>query len=129
MALIQMKWGWKSMNELIELIFENFTVDGVKIPVIFMYYRGHGEPYVIYMKEYSDNALRGDDSLVGYVDYYDFDVYSKGNFTNIIEQVRTLLEEHGFVWRPDRSSTDMFDPDTGYYHRTLNFSFIREESE
>ena len=117
------------MNRLIELIFQNFTVDGESIPVIYMHYMGHGEPYVIYMDVYADNVLRADDKLIGYADYYDFDVYAKGNFTNIIEQVRTLLEEHGFVWRPERSSRDMYEPDTGYYHKTLNFSFIREESE
>ena len=117
------------MNELIELIFRNFTVNGEKIPVIYMHYMGHGEPYVVYMAVYADNVLRADDALLGYADYYDFDVYAKGNFTKIIEQVRTLLEEHGFVWRPDRSSKDMYEPDTGYYHKTLNFSFLREESE
>ena len=117
------------MNELIELIFKDFKVDGVDIPVIYMHYMGHGEPYVIYMGVYADNVLRADDGLIGYADYYDFDVYAKGNFTKIIEQVRTLLEENGFVWRPDRSARDMFEPDTGYYHRTLNFSFLREESE
>lgn len=115
------------IKELIESIFDDFTVDGVEIPVTYMYYRGHGEPYVIYMRENTDNVLRGDDGLVGYVDYYDFDVYSKGNFERIIEQVRTLLEDQGFVWKPDRSSRDMYEPDTGYYHRTLNFSMIREE--
>lgn len=118
------------MNELIEAIFNNFRVDGQDIPVNYMHYMGHGEPYVIYMAVYADNALRADDDLIAYADYYDFDVYAKGNFTKIIEQVRTLLEENGFVWRPERSSRDMYEPDTGYYHRTLNFSFLRsEESE
>ena len=114
------------MNSLIESIFDGFTVGGEQIPVVYMYYHGHGEPYVVYMQIYSDNVLRGDDSLVGYADYYDFDVYSKGNFTAIVEQVISMLEAHGFVWRPDRSSREMYEPDTGYYHKTVTFSFIRE---
>ena len=76
------------MNELIEEIFQNFTVDGVEIPVSFMFYEGHGEPYITYMNEDADNSFSGDDELLGYVLYYDFDVYSTGNFFNIIESIK-----------------------------------------
>lgn len=114
------------MNELIESIFQNFTVGGVSIPVTFMRYQGHGEPYVTYMQQDADKSLSGDDELIGYVDYYDFDVYSKGNFMSLIESVKQKLKENGFVWQPSRSSQDMFENDTGYYHKTLNFAFLRE---
>lgn len=116
------------MNELIESIFQNFTVDGVVIPVSFMFYEGHGEPYVVYMEQDADGSLSGDDDLLGYVDYYDFDVYSKGNYTNVIESVKALLKANNFVFQPSRSSRDMFEPDTGYYHKTLNFAIFKEEN-
>ena len=116
------------MNELIESIFANFTVDGVAIPVSFMFYEGHGEPYVTYMGQDKNNSLSGDDELIGYVDYYDFDVYSRGNFLNIIESLKNVLESNGFVWQPSRSSQDFFETDTGYYHKTLNFGFLKEEN-
>lgn len=115
------------MNELIESIFADFSVDGVTIPVAYMFYEGHGEPYVVYMQQDADNSLSGDDDLIGYVDYYDFDVYAKGNYTKIIERVKELLKEHGFVWQVSRSSADMYEVDTGYYHKTLNFAILREE--
>ena len=115
------------MNELIEQIFENFTVDDVKIPVSYMYYEGHDEPYVVYMQQDADKSLSADDELVGYVDYYDFDVYSKGNFFKIIESVKALLKANNFVWQPSRSSQDFFEVDTGYYHKTLNFAYLKGE--
>lgn len=115
------------MNELIQTIFRDFEVDGVSIPVKFMYYKGHGEPYVTYMNQDKDNSLSGDDDLIGYVDYYDFDVYSKTNYFQIIERVKQLLKENGFVWQPSRTSIDFYETDTGYYHKTLNFAFLREE--
>lgn len=115
------------MNELIQTIFKDFTVDGVSIPVAFLFYEGHGEPYVVYMQEDADASFSGDDDLLGYVDYYDFDVYSKGNFIKIIESLKTLLKQNGFVWQPSRSSADMYETDTGYYHKTLNFAIFREE--
>lgn len=115
------------MNELIERILADFTVDKVKIPVSFMYYEGHGEPYVVYMQQDADKSLNGDDELIGYVDYYDFDVYAKGNYLAIIEELKTILKENGFVWQPSRSSQDMYETDTKYYHKTLNFAYLKEE--
>lgn len=115
------------MNELIESIFKDFEVNGVSVPVSFMFYQGHGEPYVVYMQQDADNSLSGDDDLIGYVDYYDFDVYSKDNYTQIIEQIKALLKQNGFVWQPSRTGPDMYEVETGYYHKTLNFAILREE--
>ena len=115
------------MNELIETIFANFTVDGVQIPVSYMFYEGHGEPYVVYMEQDADGSLSGDDELLGYVDYYDFDVYSKGNYFKIVEEIKKLLKQNGFVWQVSRSSMDMYETETGYYHKTLNFAFLKTE--
>ena len=79
------------------------------------------------MQQDADNSLSGDDDLIGYVDYYDFDVYAKGNYTKIIERVKELLKDNGFVWQPSRSSADMYEVDTEYFHKTLNFAILREE--
>jgi hypothetical protein len=115
------------MNELIETIFTGFTVDQVEIPVVFLHYEGHGEPYVVYGQQDANGELSGDDELLGYIDYYDFDVYSKGNYFNIIKAIREKLEAVGFVFQPSRCSGDMFETDTGYYHKTLNFAIPKEE--
>lgn len=115
------------MNSLIETIFTDFKVDGVSIPVSFLRYDGKLTTYVTYMQYDADNSLSGDDELIGYVDYYDFDVYSKGNYFNVIESVKQKLKENGFVWQPSRTSEDMFEDDTGYYHKTLSFAIEREE--
>jgi len=116
------------MNELIEQILANFTVDDTPIPVSYMFYEGHGEPYVVYMQENADNSLSGDDELIGYVDYYDFDVYAKGNYNNIVKSLKQILVANGFVWQPSRSSADMYETDTEYYHKTLNFAYLKEEN-
>lgn len=116
------------MNELIESILAGFTVDGVEIPVAYMFYEGHGEPYIVYMQQDADGSLSGDDDLIGYVDYYDFDVYAKGNYLNIVKALKAVLKENGFVWQPSRSSSDMYETDTGYYHKTLNFAYLKEEN-
>lgn len=110
------------MNELIERIFSNFIV-----PVSFLRYDGKSTSYVTYQLTDSDNSLNGDNDLLNYVDYYDFDVYSKGNYFPIIEQLKTILKENGFLWQVSRSSGDFYEPDTGYFHRTLCFAIERSE--
>ena len=112
------------MNELIESILANFTVDQTVIPVAYMFYEGHGEPYVTYMQQDADGSMSADDELQGYVDYYDFDVYSKGNYFAIVESLKTILKANGFTWQPSRSSQDFFETDTGYYHKTLNLARV-----
>lgn len=117
------------MNELIETIFKNFEVDKKTIPVSFLRYDGKSTTYVTYMQYDADNSFSGDDELLGYVDYYDFDVYSKGNYLNVVESIKEKLKENGFMFQPSRSSMDMFEDDTGYFHKTLSFAIEREEKE
>ena len=117
------------MNELIESIFADFKVNNRYVPVAFLYYDGHEESYVVYMQQDMDNSFSGDDDLLGYVQYYDFDVYSKSNFIPIINQVKKLLKQNGFVFQPSRSSMDMYETDTGYYHKTLNCAIYTQCAE
>lgn len=52
------------MNELIESLFADFTVDGVKIPVTLLNYEEHGEPYVVYLQYDKDNSYALDDEIM-----------------------------------------------------------------
>ena len=115
------------MNSLIQTIFNDFQVDGVSIPVSFLRYEGKQTTYITYQLEDMDNSFSGDNEILGYVDYYDFDIYSKGNYLNIIESVKELMKQNGFMFQPSRSSGDMYEDDTGYFHRTLSFAIEREE--
>ena len=116
------------MNELIETIFTNFQVNGKTIPVSFLRYDGKSTTYITYEQVDADNSFSGDDELLGYVDYYDFNIYSKGNYLGIVESVKEIMKDNGFRWQPSRSSADLFEDTTGYYHKTLNFAIEREEN-
>ena len=111
------------MNAELEVLFNNFTVNGVSIPVALLYYDGHGEPYVTYKQYDKDNSYSSDDEISGYVTYYDFDVYSKGNFLAIVEAIKSILKQAGWTWQPRRDSPDMYEADTGYFHKTICFAY------
>ena len=112
-------------NTLIEQLFANFAVDGRTIPVSFLRYRGNETTYVTYQLAFSNDPFSSDDELQNYVDFYDFDIYTKGNYLPIVEAIKTILKDNGFRWHPGNSSGDMYEDDTGYYHKTLSFSIER----
>lgn len=108
------------MNELIERLFADFI-----IPVAFLFYDGKSDDYVTYQQTDSDNVLAADNQIRAWVDYYDFDIYSKGNYFTYIEAIIEILTNAGFILQPSRCSGDMYEKDTKYYHKTLCFAHER----
>lgn len=115
------------MNNELQRIFEGFTVEGKVIPVSFLRYTGKSTTYITYQEIQDDTSFSADDELQAYVTYYDFDIYSKSNYLNIIESVKEILKANGWEWQPSMTSQDLYEDDTGYYHKTLCFAKIKEE--
>ena len=120
------------MNDVIKQAFQNFMVNGVAIPVSFLNYSGSSLVYITYMETDKDNSYSGDNELLGYVDFYDFDIYLKsgqGNLDVIIKEVKKIMKQSGFTWQPSRDSEDMYEADTGYFHKTLCFAIERDAED
>jgi len=113
------------MNNELQTIFTNFAVGGVNIPVSFIRYTGKSTTYITYQEIQEDTSFSADDDLQAYVTYYDFDIYSKSNYLNIIESVKKVLKDNGWEWQPSMTSQDLYEDDTGYYHKTLCFAKIK----
>ena len=117
------------LNQEIETLFNNFRVNGETIPVVFCYYNGNATKYVTYIENYKDNSFSADDGLQGYVSYYDFDIYVKrgnGSYFPIIEAIRDILVADGWTEQLTRESPDLYESDTGYFHKTICFAKERE---
>lgn len=112
------------MNSLIEQILSTLN-----IPFAFMYYRENAETYITYQQIQIDTTLSADDELEYYVDYYDVDVYSKTNYLQIVEDLKSLMKQNGFRWQPEMSSGDLYEEDTRYFHKTVCFSIERMEGD
>ena len=108
------------MNEEIETLLADFI-----IPVAFLFYDGNAPDYVTYQQTDSDNVLAADNQIRNWVDYYDFDIYSKGNYLTYIEALIEILTAGGFILQPSRCSGDMYEKDTKYFHKTLCFAHER----
>lgn len=117
------------MNELIENILSNFTIKGRKMPYAFVYYRGNASQYITYNNVSKGNSYYNDNELSNYVDYYDFDIYSKSNYLDIEKGLKEILEQNNFEWQPSMTSSDMYEEDTGFFHKTLCFAYIRSKED
>ena len=113
------------MNEIIQAAFNGFKVNNVEIPVKYLHYLGHGEPYVTYTPTGNGNVFSADDQIQDYITYYDFDIYSKGNYYAIAEAIKTIMRANNFSYVPSQDSPEMYESDTGYYHKTLCFAIER----
>ena len=119
------------LNAMIKELFTGFKVNNITIPVSYMQYiNKKGEPYIVFSQYDKDNSYSGDDEILGYISYYDFDIYSKSNYLEIIEAVKKIMKSSGWTWQPRRDSPDFYESDTKYFHKTLCFAYpIQEEAE
>lgn len=99
---------------------------GLNIPFAYMYYDGKATTYLTYMQQQKSNVFSAEDKIAGFVIYYDFDIYSKGNYLPIIDNLIEIMTGAGWTYQPSSDSPDMYETDTKYYHKTICFA---KESE
>lgn len=107
------------MNNIILDTFYLFTVDGEEIPVKWLKYKGDLKKYVVFSSLGDKPASHADDECTYSKNQFDFDIYSDGNYLNILKAVKQKLKESGWTWVED--SPDMYEDDTGLYHKTTTW--------
>ena len=109
------------MNAEIKKIFgESIMVDGTEVPVAHLKYKGNSRTYVIWGIISEKGELYADDEPVASSVLVDVDVYSDGNYIKTITEIKKLMKNNDWMWVED--SQEMFDEDTGLYHKTLTFT-------
>ena len=49
----------------------------------------------------------------------DIDIFSESNYLDMIKEIKTIMKNNEWVWVED--SPEMYEDDTGLYHRTCTF--------
>ena len=115
------------MNSEIETIFSNFIVDGINIPVEFMDYEGDKETFIVYFSNGETPSFFGENKVLSSENTYDFNIYTKGNFLNILKEIKKKLNENGWNWIED--SEDLYEKDTRFFHKVTTWSKERNDFE
>lgn len=107
-------------NELIVNTLSGITTStGVEIPVKFMFYKGDKDTYITFQEVSKFPKLMADDECEYSAPRYDIDIYSKGNYIEILKEVKQRLINAGFTWVEDIE--DMYEPDTKFFHKVTTF--------
>ena len=108
------------MNEEVKSILgENISVKGAFVPVAHLRYKGSSKTFVVWTMLGERPVLSGDDEPLFTVASVDIDVYSNGNYLELITEIKRMMKENGWLWVED--SPEMYEDDTGLYHKTITF--------
>ena len=108
------------MNEELKTIFgDGIIVDGATFPMAHLRYRGKSNRYGTWTLLAERPILSGDDEPLYSVVSVDVDVYCEGNYLSAITEIKRIMKQNGWLWVED--SVEMFEEDTGLYHKTSTF--------
>lgn len=99
------------------------TLKPLNIPVSFQKYTGKVETYITFHEYLSSGEEYEDDeeSFTGH--YVQVDLWSKSDYTNIVETIKELLIKVGFK---RLNEIDLYEEDTKIYHKGLKFYYLEE---
>lgn len=107
------------MNEEIKSILENLIIAGGEIPVAHLRYKGSSKKYVTWTITGEAPALNANDEDLCSICSVDVDIFSEGNYLDIEKEIKQKMKNNEWVWVED--SEEMYEEDTGLYHKTISF--------
>lgn len=96
------------------------TLNPTEVPVAFQAYRGNESTYITYFSVVDVPVLHADDELKETEDTMQIDIWSKGDYTKLVAQVKQLMKDAGFLYSSGR---EMYEPDTGIYHYAITYRY------
>lgn len=100
------------------------TLAPIGIPICLQKYSGSNYPYITFFSynEQGESFSDDEEDFTGH--YIQVDVWSKGDYTDIVKRVKDLLEGVGFS---RTSEGDLYEPDTKIYHKGMRFFYLEEK--
>ena len=105
--------------QLLNQILDNLIVEGKEVPVEYIEYTGRSKTYVTYTFTNDEPSLFGDDKEIGSVVSVDIDIFSNKNYLAIENKIIEIMNQNNFI--RTGCSPDMYEKDTGLYHKTIEF--------
>lgn len=99
------------------------TLKPLNIPVCFQKYHGKGETYITFHEYFSGGEEYEDDEESLTSHYIQIDVWSKIDYTNLVNKIKNLLNIAGFK---RLNEIDLYEEDTKIYHKGLKFYYLEE---
>ena len=98
------------------------TLAPTGVPVDFQTYTGTATTYITFFEYNQQGALYADDTELNTRYSVQIDVWSKGNYKNVVEQARTLMTNAGFT---RNSENDIYERETQIFHKVMRFYYSK----
>ena len=105
-----------------KLIIDTLKLLG--IPVGFQKYSGSDAPFITFHEYIQSGEEFEDDQEMLTGHYIQVDVWSKTDYTELIDNLKSLLSSVGFK-RQDEA--DFYEPDISLYHKGLRFFYLESK--
>ncbi|WP_373898826.1 hypothetical protein ACER0A_004810 [Haloimpatiens sp. FM7315] len=99
------------------------TLKPLNIPVCFQRYSGKGETYITFHEYFSGGEDYEDDEERLTSHYVQIDVWSKNDYTGLVNEIKNLLNTVGFK---RLNEADLYEEDTKIYHKGIKFYYLEE---
>ena len=108
------------MNEELKLILgDELIIGDDPIPIAHLRYKGDSKKFVTWTITGEAPVLSANDEDLCSLVSVDVDVFSDGNYLDIEKQIKKIMKQNDWVWVED--SEEMYEEDTGLYHKTCSF--------
>lgn len=98
------------------------TLEKSGVPVERIIYSGEASQYITFQSVSSQDEEHSDDEAGALEHDYRADIFSKGNYTELLKQTRRNLKKAGFY--DIETGPEFYEKDTGLYHVPLDLSFM-----
>lgn len=101
------------------------TLSSLNIPVRFhTLLEEDGDPstFITFFEYNQNGALHADDQEVKTNHFIQVDIWSKGNYNEIVKQTKAKLLAVGFTRTYE---TEIYETDTETYHKVIRFNFVQ----
>lgn len=105
-----------SINKLIK-----DTLKPLGIPVSSMNYNNTADTYIVFLEYNQSPLINADDEEKLTKHFYQMDIFSSGNYLELVKDVRQLMKQAGFG-RMFESET--YDDDMKKFRKIIRFSYI-----
>ena len=88
------------------------------IPIRFQHYSGQEKPYLTFFNYLESGELYADDDEMTTGYYTQLDLWSEGDYAELVEQIHTRMTEAGFF---RRSFSDLYEQNTNLHHKVMRY--------
>ena len=90
----------------------------IGVPVRFQTYTGTADPYITFFTYLDKPEQHADDQELTTGHYVQIDIWSKGDYTDLVKTVHSKMLAAGFT---KQSYYDLYEDDLKIYHKAMRF--------